>query len=391
MSKQNNQTRTEIAAVPAAASAVSTVSRQKTIIRTSLVGIAANVVLAAFKTIVGLAANSIAVVLDGVNNLSDALSSIITIISEKLAGKAPDKKHPFGYGRFEYMSATVVAMIVLYAGISSLVESVKNIITPQTPDYSVLSLVILAAAIVVKLFLGLYVRKKGRQVKSGSLEASGQDAFFDAILSASVLASAVIFLLFGISLEAWVGAVISLIVIRSALEMIRDSVSNILGERADKEMSQAIKATIREDPDVLGAYDLFLNDFGPSTYLGSVHVEVPSRMNAGQIDAMTRRIQENVYKTHQVVLTAVGIYSRDTGSETAMMRDDVTKLVMAHEGVLQLHGFFADPEHKKMIFDIVVAFTVKDRTKLRQEILEELAREYPGYSVTIQMDRDLSD
>ena len=151
-------------------------SRDKVIIRTSIIGILANVMLAAFKAVIGLASNSIAVILDAVNNLSDALSSIITIVGTKLAGKLPDKKHPLGYGRIEYLSAMIVSGIVLYAGITSAVESVKKIIHPEKPDYSVTSLVIIAVAVGVKIILGRFVKAQGEKVHSGSLIASGSDA-----------------------------------------------------------------------------------------------------------------------------------------------------------------------------------------------------------------------
>ena len=188
-------------------------NREKVIIRTSVIGILANVFLAAFKAAIGILSNSIAVTLDAVNNLSDALSSIITIVGTKLAGKLPDKKHPLGYGRIEYLSAMIVSGIVLYAGITSAVESVKKIIHPEKPDYSVISLVIIAVAVIVKIILGRYVKAKGEKVNSGSLVASGSDAMFDAILSASVLACAIIFMLTGLSLEAYVGVVIAVIII----------------------------------------------------------------------------------------------------------------------------------------------------------------------------------
>ena len=159
-------------------------NRDAVIIRTSRIGIMTNVFLAAFKALVGLASRSIAVTLDAVNNLSDALSSIITIIGTKLAGKEPDKKHPLGHGRIEYLSAMVVSGIVLYAGITSAVESVKKIIHPEVPDYSTISLFIIAVAVGVKIVLGRYVKGQGEKVNSGSLVASGSDAMFDAVLSA---------------------------------------------------------------------------------------------------------------------------------------------------------------------------------------------------------------
>ena len=167
-------------------------AREKKIVRTSILGILANTMLAAFKAIVGMATHSIAVVLDAVNNLSDALSSIVTIIGTKLASRNPDKKHPLGHGRIEYLSTTIVSMLVLYAGVTAIVESVKKIIRPEAPDYSPVSLLIISVAVLVKVFLGRYVKSVGEKVNSDSLIASGSDATFDAILSFSVLVTALI-------------------------------------------------------------------------------------------------------------------------------------------------------------------------------------------------------
>ncbi|MBQ1791104.1 MAG: cation transporter, partial [Oscillospiraceae bacterium] len=182
-----------------AAAAGNNGSREKTIIRTSIIGIVANVFLAAFKAAVGLMSHSIAIVLDAVNNISDAGSSLITIIGTKLAGMEPDKKHPFGYGRIEYLSAMIISVIVLYAGITSFVESVKKILHPETPDYTPVSLIIVAVAVVVKILLGRYVKRVGERVNSDSLINSGKDAMLDAVISASTLAAAVIFLVFHVS------------------------------------------------------------------------------------------------------------------------------------------------------------------------------------------------
>ena len=238
-------------------------NRDKIIIKTSVIGIITNVLLATFKAVVGIISHSIAVTLDAVNNLSDALSSIITIVGTKLAGKLPDKKHPLGYGRIEYLSAMIVSGIVLYAGITSVVESIKKIINPVKPDYSTTSLVIITVAVVVKVILGKYVKSQGEKVNSGSLVASGTDALSDAILSASVLVSAIIFMLKSISLEAYVGVVISIMIIKSAIEMMIETLNEILGIRADKEITQKIKKILCEDTNVRGAYDLIMYNYGP--------------------------------------------------------------------------------------------------------------------------------
>ena len=384
---QNSIQANEQGAEPSAAT-----QRQRIIVRTSIIGIVTNVLLAGFKAAVGLAANSIAVVLDAVNNLTDALSSVITIIGAKLAGKKPDRDHPLGYGRYEYLSAMIIAAIVLYAGITSFIESVKKIIEPSAPDYSTVALVIIASAVVVKLILGRYVQAKGKQVNSGSLVASGKDALFDAILSASVLAAAVVFLLTGISLEAYVGIIISVVIVKAGIDMLRETLDDILGHRPDPELSRAIKETVVADPLVLGAYDLLIETYGPDLTVAAVHVEVPDTTTAAQIDQMTRRLQQAVFEQHGVALTTVGIYVLNTSDDAvANMRDAITSCVMSHEGVLQMHGFYASEAEKRISFDVVLDFSVPDRQQLYGQIVSKTQAMYPDYSITVTLDRDLSD
>lgn len=366
-------------------------SREKTIVRTSILGIVANVFLAAFKAGVGLVANSVAVILDAVNNLSDALSSVITIIGTKLAARKPDKKHPLGHGRIEYVTSMIIAAIVLYAGVTALVESIKKIIAPETPDYSVISLVIIASAVLVKIFLGLYVKKTGKRVNSGSLVASGTDAMFDAILSASVLASATLFFIWHISIEAYVGVLISGFIIKSGISLVAETLNNILGTRTDREFALEIKKTVCSDPDVHGAFDLYLYNYGPDQNYGSVHVEVYDTMTAAEIDAMTRRIQASVYVKHGVILTGIGIYAVNTGSDEAgQMRKTVMETVMAHEYSMQFHGFYVDTENKAMTFDVVLSFEC-DKDEALKQIFDEISALYPDYKIHIQPDIDITE
>ena len=366
-------------------------NREKVIIRTSVIGILANVFLAAFKAAIGILSNSIAVTLDAVNNLSDALSSIITIVGTKLAGKLPDKKHPLGYGRIEYLSAMIVSGIVLYAGITSAVESVKKIIHPEKPDYSVISLVIIAVAVIVKIILGRYVKAKGEKVNSGSLVASGSDAMFDAILSASVLACAIIFMLTGLSLEAYVGVVIAVIIIKAGIEMMIETLNQILGVRADKEQTIRIKRLLAEEPEVRGAYDLIIHNYGPDKNLASVHLELPDTMTAKEIDQLTRRLERKIFKETGVILVGVGLYSYNTGDdEAADIRKDVYKRVMAHEWAVQVHGFYVDMTEKYMTFDVVLSFDIKPSEGL-SILYEEIQAAHPEYTITIAPDVDVSD
>lgn len=366
-------------------------SREKTIIKTSIIGIIANVFLAGFKAAIGLLSNSIAITLDAVNNISDAGSSLITIVGAKLAGREPDKKHPFGYGRVEYLSAMIISVIVLYAGITSLVESIKQIIHPETPDYSVVSLVIVAVAVVVKFFLGRYVKATGEKVNSDSLINSGEDARLDSVISASTLVAAVIFLAFGLSLEAWLGAIISLIIIKSGIEMLKETVSRILGENNDPELAKVIKQTVRSFPDVQGAYDLVLHNYGPDSWNGSIHIEIPDTYSADKLDALIRDIEETVYHKHNVILTAVGVYSMNTkDTEIAETRKKVKDIALAHEYVKGMHGFYLDREKKSIRFDVVISFDAEDRKAVYTAVVEDIQKAFPDYELRIAMDLDLS-
>jgi len=365
--------------------------RNRIVIRTSLIGIITNVLLAGFKAAVGLLSNSIAVVLDAVNNLSDALSSVITIVGTKLASRKPDRKHPLGHGRIEYLSAMIVAAIVLYAGITSAVESVKKIIHPETASYTTVSLIIIAVAVVVKIILGTYVKKQGEKANSASLIASGQDARFDAILSFSVLVSALIYMLWNISLEAYVGLIISGFIVKAGIEMLLEPLDDILGHRSDPEVSKEVKRLLTEEPEVYGAYDLVLTNYGPSRNIGSVHIEVADTMTAEQIDILTRRLQMKVLKQTGIILTGIGIYSYNTrDDEASKMRNEVQKLVMSHDWALQMHGFYADIPNRRIQFDVVISFDIEQAEGIRI-LQKEMKQAYPDYEFHIASDLDISD
>ena len=371
--------------------AVLAANREKAIVKTSVVGIVTNIFLVGFKAFVGLVSNSIAVILDAVNNLSDALSSVVTIIGAKLGAKQPDKKHPLGYGRIEYISSMIVAALVLYAGITSLVESIKKIIHPEAADYSTVSIVIISVAIVVKLLLGMYVKKQGKKVNSGALVASGSDALFDAVLSASVLASAIVYLIWGVSLEAYVGVIIAGFIIKAGIEMMIETLNDIIGKREDAETTKELKEIICAEDAVLGAYDVTIFNYGPNKNYGSVHVELPDNLSVDDVDKITRKIQTDVFHKTGVILTGIGVYSYNTSdNEAAQMRNAVQKTVMAHDWALQMHGFYADTEKKTVRFDVVVSFDV-DRKEALETLYGEIKALYPEYDVLIVPDVDIAD
>lgn len=368
-----------------------TLSRDKKIIRTSIVGIAANVFLAAFKAVVGLLSHSIAIVLDAVNNISDAGSSLITIIGTKLAGKQPDKKHPWGHGRIEYLSAMLISVIILYAGLTSFVESVKKIIRPDTPDYSAATLIIVAAAVIVKIVLGRYVRGVGEKVNSDALVNSGTDAMMDSVISASTLAAAAVYLLFNIKLEAWLGAVISVFIIKSGIEMLRETISQLLGQRVSAETAAKVKKSIMSDPQVKGVYDLIFHDYGPDRLNCSAHIEVDDTLTAEEIDLIQRNATMKLFREQNIILTALSVYSVNTKDEKIRsLREEVYKLVMSVDHVIQVHGFYIHKDTNVMQFDVIVDFDAKDRMKVYNEVVGLVKNKYPEYELVCTLDTDFS-
>ena len=365
--------------------------RNKLIVRTSIIGILANVLLAGFKMVVGLFAHSIAIILDAVNNLSDVLSSLVTIVGNKLANKAPDRKHPLGHGRVEYISALIVSAIILYAGVTAAIEAVKKIINPETPNYTTVTLFIIAVAVVVKIVLGLFVSKQGKKANSGALEASGKDALFDAVISASVLASAIIYLTTKVSLEAYVAVIISIFIIKAGIEIMAETISEILGKRADADLTKKVKEILNREPEVRGAYDLLLNNYGPNKNYASVHLELPDTMTVDEVDVLTRKLEMNVYKETGIILTGVGVYSYNTSdTEVAHIRNEVQEMVMAHDWSLQMHGFYLDTEKHTMRFDVVMSFDIDPKEGI-DIIRKEVGEAYPEYELNIIADVDIAD
>lgn len=368
------------------------ISREKKVIRTSIIGILANVLLAGFKAAMGLLSNSIAITLDAVNNISDAASSVITIIGTKLAGKLPDKKHPFGYGRIEYLSATVIAVIVLYAGLTSFTESIKKIITPETPDYTPVVLIIVAVGVLVKIVLGRYVKAVGVQTNSESLINSGEDATLDSIISASTLAAAAIYLIWGISLEAWLGAVISLVIIKSGVDMLRSAISQILGESADAELAKNIVETVCSYPEVMGAYDLVLHNYGPDRFSGSIHIELPESCPLNRADELIREISGEVYKKHSVILTAISIYSiNSSDSELVQLRTGVAEIISGYPEILGMHALSIQKSDKTARVDLVVSLGAKDRAQVFAAAVKDIEQSFPQYSIIAVMDTDFAE
>ena len=362
-------------------------NRSKEIVKVSIYGIVVNLILVVFKATVGVLANSISITLDAVNNLTDALSSIVTIVGVKLAARRPDKKHPFGYGRLEYFSAVVVAMIVLAAGVVAFKESVEKIITPEEPDYTVVSLVIVAVAVVVKFFFGQYVRRKGKKLQSGSLVASGVDAISDAAISLTILVGAVISFVWHVSLEGYLGLLVSVFIIKTAVEILREGVGDLIGTQADAELTEKVRGTIMEDKRVQGVYDLALHSYGPNKIIASAHVQLGDGMKTKEIHRLSREIEVKVYNEYGIILT-LGVYAANDSGEAKRMKVAVEKLLEEYDTLKQVHGFYVDETAKMISFDVIFDFAERDMLRKVKEIRRKVKKLYPDYEVYIILDTD---
>lgn len=282
--------------------------RGRDIVCVSVIGVIVNIVLVGFKALVGFVSGSVAIIMDALNNLTDVLSSVITIVGTKIAGKEPDKEHPYGHGQVEYVTSVTVAVVILAAGVMALIESGKKIVEPEAADYSVWGLVIIAVSVAGKYLLGRYVKGRGVKLNSEALIGSGTDAMLDSLVSLSTLLAAIVSMLWHVNPEGWLGVVIAVIMLKSGVELIMTSLGQIIGARVDSELAGRLKAFICRYPGVLGAYDLTLHRYGPEKIIGSVHIEVPDEMTAREIHNLTRHISEDVLGSFGILLT-IGIYA----------------------------------------------------------------------------------
>ena len=366
-------------------------NRSEEIIRTSVIGIIANVLLASFKAVVGLLAHSVAVVLDAVNNLSDALSSVITIIGTKLSVRPADSKHPFGYGRVEYFTAIIISVIVLTTGVTSLVESVKKIINPTEPDYTTVTLIVIIAAIVTKLVLGWYVRRQGKKLDNDALIASGSDALFDAIITLATLISAGVMLIWNVSLDGYLGVLISIVIIKAGIEMLASPINQLLGAQAPADLIHQIKADITEMDQVQGVFDIILHGYGPNLSIGSLHIGVPDTLSAHQIHGLTRRISELMLTKYGIIMT-VGVYSVATGdNKNADLQRTVIQTLTSQEHVVQVHGFYYDKENNSASVDVVPDRSITNDEAFISLLLKQLNAAVPGIPISIVIDHNYCD
>lgn len=364
-------------------------AREHEIVKASVIGIAGNMLLVAFKMVIGFFSHSIAIILDGVNNATDALSSIVTIVGTKVAGRPPDAKHPFGYGRIEYLTSVVIAVIILVAGALSLRESILKIIHPAAPSYSTITITIIVVAILGKVALGIVFKRYGDKTSCEALIASGVDSNYDAVLSAGTLVVAFAQNLWNVNIDGAVGVVISLVVCKAGIEVLHDALAPIIGTPEDREHVTNIKRYIRTFPNVCDVHNVVMDNFGPNKIIGSVYIDVPDDLTARQVGELTRSIAKGLQEKFNVELT-VGIRTDNTTPEFAPMREALEKLAKKDDGVVNVHAFYVDPDTKTCYFDMVVKLKA-DGKKAKDDLVAAMRKRYPEFSFDVQVETDYAE
>lgn len=363
-------------------------SREKIISRTSVLGIVVNVLIALVKILIGAIASSIAIISEGVNNASDALTSVLTLVGTKLAGKHPDAKHPFGYGRIEYLTSLVIAVLILVTGVEMLIDSVKLVIKPGDLKVSYLSLIIVAVSAVVKFFLGVYTIKMGKKTESGALEAVGVDCRNDSFVSVVTIASAIVFLVSGRSVDAYAGIFTSALIIKSGVEVLMSTVSELIGRPGERELASKIYSLVRETDGVLGAADMMLHNYGPEAWSGSVNIEIDHEKTVGEIYKSLHELQLRIMHEQKVTMV-FGIYAVDNDhDDVKAIRKAVADFVKKHDHVKSFHAIYLEPNTNKIYCDFIVDYNLKDWSFLRQEFLDYMNGIYPDNQVELTIETE---
>lgn len=367
--------------------------REKIGTQASIAGIAVNTGLFVLKFVLGTMMRSMAVIADGFNNLSDVASSIVSLIGFRVAGKKPDAKHPFGYGRIEYISALVVSFLILTTGLSVIKDSVSNIFKPEELSVTTIGFIGLLISIVAKIILGLYTKKLGKKINSVSLIASGTDALNDVIVTLATVVSIVVFKFFNVNIDGYIGCIVALFIIKAGIEVVTDALGPLLGQPADKEIVDKIEELILAGKGIVGIHDLVVHNYGPGRVFASAHAEIPSDCNLLKMHEIIDQIENTIYNELNIEIT-IHFDPIDINNEKlSEMKDKIADIVSGIDEKLKFHDFrmVTGSSQTNLIFDIVYPYgcKLKEDTilqQLRAKIDELSASDHMKYFAVVKID-----
>ena len=358
--------------------------RSKLGLFSSLLGIFLNTILCIGKFFAGSLSSSISIQADAFNNLTDAVSSLVTLFGFKLAEQKADKQHPFGHGRIEYVSGLIVSIFILFMGFDLSKSSFEKIISPVQTENSAISLYILGASLLVKLFLAFYYRRIGKAIDSSALCAAGTDSLSDCAASFSVFAGLLLQEYFNISVDGYIGLLVSVLIFISGIKALNETISPLLGQPPTPEFVKEVEDIVMSYENIIGIHDFICHDYGPGRHIISLHAEVPAEQNLlsmhDTIDNIERTLSERLHC--DTVIHMDPVMTND--EKTCQLRDQVTSIVKSIDSSLSIHDFriVEGPTHTNLIFDIVVPFDAKLKDeivieKVYQTIKELNAHYYP--------------
>ena len=363
-------------------------SRDGQITVTSALNIAVNLLVSGVKIVIGLMTSSIAILSDGAHNAADAGSSILTIVGTKLSARKPTKKHPFGFGRIEYLTSLVIAGLILYTGLEFLINAIKLIFEPSELGISYVSLIIICVAAVLKYFLGAYTVRVGKRVDSLSLTAVGMESCNDSYISALTLITALVFIFFKLNIDAYAGIITALIIIKAGLEILSDTLSRLLGKAGDKELADRLYREIRSTPGIINAADMMLHNYGPDAYSGSVNIEVDHKLSMEEVYSFVHELQLKIMHEHKVTMV-FGLYAVDHDSEKSRkMRREIATFVSGYEHVVSYHALFINEKEMRIYCDLVVDYELADWDKLRADFTDYMKDLYPDYQLELVVETE---
>ncbi len=363
-------------------------SREGVIATTSVLGIVLNLLIAGMKMVIGILSASVAIVSEGMNNLADAMTSVLTLVGTKLAGRHPTEKHPFGFGRIEYLTSLVISVLILVTGIEMLTSAIKAVFSPNELSLSYLSMAIIAGSAIIKFFFGIYTIRQGKKVGSSALVAVGIEGRNDSFVSVVTLLSTALFLVFGWNIDAYAGIFTSGIIIKAGAEVLFSTVSELLGRPGEKELATTLYNKIRSTDGILNAADMMLHNYGPDSWSGSVNVEMDHAMSVGEIYSILHKLQLRIMHEHKVTMV-FGVYAVDADHEASFaIRKEVGAFVQKNEHVKSFHAVYIEPETEKIYCDLVVDYKLKDWNALRKEFLSYMKDYHPNNEIELVIETE---
>ena len=341
-----------------------------------VVGIVSNLILCIMKILIGLVSRSIAIIADGINNLADASSSIITLVGFKLASQPEDEDHPYGHARIEYLTGLFISIVIIVIGLQLLRTSIDKILHPDPLEFSCLTIIILVAAILIKLWQSLFNRSIGRKIRSVTLMATAADSRNDVISTSAVLISVIVGKFTGIQIDGYMGCLVALFIIWSGIQLVRETTSPLLGEAPDQELVDSIAEIVKKEPGVLGIHDLMVHNYGPGKIFASMHIEVDAdgdlMESRDMIDNIEKRIKDELHVEFVVHMDPV----KTDDPLITKMKKIIADALLPLDGVDNIHDFriVPGPTHTNIIFDVVLAADCSLSEKEITGIAAEAAR-----------------